>query len=183
MKFLQEIDISLLKYIHTIIGNELLNILCPILRTKTTWFPLYVIFIWFLWKKYSRDSWKIVLAAIFLVAMSDIFCAQILKPYFQRIRPCQISEFSSWLRQFSHCSHTFSFPSCHAMNHASLASFLFVFFPKGYRWLLVIWVMSIAFSQVYIGVHFPSDVAVGMMIGTLIGWAGNFILKLCSSKL
>jgi undecaprenyl-diphosphatase len=173
MEFLQEIDFRLLNFIHTVLGNKWLDILCPILRTKTTWIPLYVVFIWFLWKKFSRDCWKIILAVVLLNAFSDILCAQILKPFFHRVRPCQISEFSSWLRTFSQCSQTFSFPSCHALNHATLASFLFIFFPKRYRWLLIIWVLSIAFSQVYIGVHFPLDVLGGMVIGSLIGWAGS----------
>lgn len=158
-------------------GNEFLDILCPILRTKTTWIPLYIYFAFFLWKKYEINSWKIISTAIVLAAMSDILCAQILKPFFHRMRPCQISEFSFWLKTFSHCSQTFSFPSCHAMNHATLASFLFIFIPKLYRWLLIIWVLSIAFSQVYIGVHFPTDVLGGMIIGSMIGFGGYQWIK------
>ena len=173
MEFIKDIDLNLLKFIHTVIGNKFFDILCPILRTKTTWIPLYIIFIWYLWKKYSRDSWKIIFTAIVLVSCSDLFCAQALKLFFHRIRPCQMIEFATWLRTFSHCSETYSFPSCHAMNHATLASFLFSFIPKSYRGFLIVWVLCIAFSQVYIGVHFPFDVLVGMFIGSIIGWSGN----------
>lgn len=177
MEFIQNLDTSLLKFIHTCLGCEVLDKLCPILRTKTTWIPLYLILAYSLWKNYRRDYWKIILTTVVLVSFCDILCAQFLKNLFQRIRPCHLMEFSGWLRDFSLCSNTFSFPSCHAMNHAALASFVSYYLNARYKWLLFAWVLIIGFSQMYVGVHYPSDILGGMFIGWLVSLTARRLVK------
>lgn len=177
MELIQSIDITILKWIHGTLQCLILDSLCPILRTKTTWIPLYLLFTYYIWRKFPDEFWKIFITTILVTALCDILCARLLKPLFQRTRPCQIAEFQFWLNQFPFCSQTYSFPSCHAMNHASLASFLFYFIPKTYRWLLAVWVVTISFSQVYIGVHYPSDVIGGILIGATIGYIGSIWIR------
>lgn len=172
------LDISILRFIHTVLGNTVFDIVCPILRTKTTWIPLYLFFIYYLWKNYSRAYWKIILVCLIVISLSDVICAQLLKPLFHRIRPCQILEYQAWLRSFSLCSTTFSFPSCHAFNHAALAFFLAPYFPKKSHFLFILWVFIICFSQVYIGVHYPSDILGGCLCGMTLAFLSK---KLSSS--
>lgn len=169
MEYTNLIDSEVLRFIHAKLGNIFLDILCPVLRTKTTWLPLYVYLAYYLWRKFPLSYMRIIFMAISVAALSDILCAQFLKNIFQRTRPCHLVEYAGWLRQFPYCSQTFSFPSCHAMNHAALATFLYFFIQKGKRFLLVLWVFVISFSQVYIGVHFPSDVIGGMLLGLILG--------------
>ncbi len=174
---IQNIDIVLLRFIHLELSNPILDTLCPILRTKTTWLPLYIFLGYFFWKHFPRNYAKIILVAVVLVSLTDIVCAQFLKPWLHRIRPCQSAELVSWLRIFPYCSDSFSFPSCHAMNHAALAFFISPFFKKWQRALLAFWVLLISFSQMYIGVHYPSDILGGIVLGCILAICARLVYK------
>jgi membrane-associated phospholipid phosphatase len=175
LETIQNSDIILLRFIHLDLSNPLLDSLCPVLRTKTTWIPLYVCLVYYFWKYFPRDYIKIILISIILVSLADIVCAQLLKPWFHRTRPCQSKELVYWLRIFPYCSHTFSFPSCHAVNHAALVFFIGQFFNKWQRVLLVFWVLLIGFSQLYIGVHYPSDILGGIVLGWVLAICATII--------
>jgi len=71
---------------------------------------------------------------------------------------------------------SYSFPSSHAVSAFMIASLLSSHFKKYVLFYLLAAV--IAFSRVYMGVHYPSDVIVGAAIGTLIGY---FLVKVSSS--
>ena len=62
----------------------------------------------------------------------------------------------------------FSFPSAHACNVFMAAAILTRFFNKDWLWYLL--ATLVAFSRVYIGVHYPSDVLVGALLGMMIGY-------------
>lgn len=177
MEVLYNVDITIFKWIHIHLKNDILDLILPMVRTKTTWIPLYLYFIYYLYKYQPKNYWKIIIGTILIISVSDIACAQILKPYFGRIRPCAIFQNELWFSQFNYCSDTFSFPSCHAMNHAALAIFIAPYFRRRYQILLVLWVLLIGYSQVYIGVHYPSDILGGICLGFLLAKVGRIVLN------
>ena len=146
--------------------NGFFDYLLPILRNKLTWIPLYIYLCINLVRK--RLAW-VCIGAIVCVALSDLICSKLLKECFERLRPCYSLSKQAWFREFGLCSSTYSFPSCHTLNHAAISSFLWQFFDKKYRWLFILWVFVIGYSQVYIGVHYPSDALAGAIIGVLFG--------------
>ena len=120
----------------------------------------------FLWKEHKR---KWILPLWFTLALSTIV-SFILKVSVQRQRPFQLGIVSVLpiLEKASHTIWNFSFPS----NHAVLAFCAVPLLSKEFPKLKYIWVVLaglIAFSRVYFGVHFLSDVLVGGAIGYLIG--------------
>jgi len=75
------------------------------------------------------------------------------------------------------CGGGYSFPSSHASNHFALASLLAPSWARGassrWRWALFLWAASIAYGQVYVGMHYPVDVLFGALLGTAIGWGAS----------
>lgn len=176
MEIIQSVDITIFKWIHFYLKNGVFDILLPIFRNKQTWIPLYFYFIFHLYKLDKRNCLKIILASIVLVSLSDIFCAKVLKEYFDRLRPCQLFINEAWFSDFKLCSSTFSFPSCHALNHTVLAVFLFPYFKNMGKYLLAIWVLLIGYSQVYVGVHFPTDIIGGLCIGAFFALIARMLV-------
>jgi undecaprenyl-diphosphatase len=64
-----------------------------------------------------------------------------------------------------------SFPSGHAATSFAGATMLAHFLPRQ-RLLLYALAVAIAYSRVYVGVHYPVDVLAGAALGTAVGWAG-----------
>ena len=71
-----------------------------------------------------------------------------------------------------YCGANGSFTSSHAMNHFAFAAYVYFTFRRfsAYFSLLFIWAAFISFSQVYVGVHYPSDVLCGGLLGCGFGW-------------
>ena len=130
-----------------------------------------VIFSGLFWAKRIQGLW-LGLALCLCLALSDFSGAK-LKNAFERGRPDTIEGLNAIQR--SNAGH-FSFPSNHSVNMFCMAVFLGFFFPKIRIPLLVI-ASLIAFSRIYNGVHFPSDVFVGAIMGSLIGFTGSLVTK------
>lgn len=181
-----DIDIRWFKAIHNGLANDLFDHLMPIIRNKLTWIPLYVVFLVYAIKKYGKRSWVVVLASILTIVVADQVSAGLIKESVERLRPCNEPLLQSYIRRLVDCGSGYSFISAHATNHFAIAVLFTWFFKsinrwKGFNYLFFIWAGSIAFAQVYVGVHYPFDVIVGMMVGVLIGYlmltAMKFTLK------
>lgn len=149
-----------------------LDVVAPWWRDKSTWILLYVgLVVWMLW----RERWLGLLYAAgagAAVGLADYTAAGIIKPLVARLRPCRTLGLVEHLDVLIGCGSGYSFPSAHAANHFALATFLAVtFFAERPVWraLAFLWALSIALAQVYVGVHFPTDILAGAGIGSLLG--------------
>ena len=160
------------------LANPVFDVLMPILRNRLTWVPLYLLASYFAIKKFGRTGGFMLLFGVLCFALADYTSASILKPWVARLRPCNTPGLS--VRSLVNCGTGFSFPSSHATNHFALAVFFVVLFGRQFKWAIVLpllWAFSIAFAQVYVGVHFPVDVMSGACIGALIGIVLGCIFK------
>jgi membrane-associated phospholipid phosphatase len=160
------------------LANPVFDVLMPILRNRLTWVPLYLLVTYFAIKKFGRTGGFMLFFGVLCFALADYTSASILKPWVARLRPCNTPGLS--VRSLVNCGTGFSFPSSHASNHFALAVFFVVLFGRHFKWAIVLplfWAFSIAFAQVYVGVHFPVDVMSGACIGALIGIVLGYIFK------
>jgi membrane-associated phospholipid phosphatase len=117
-----------------------------------------------LWRRASL----IVLISICSFFLADAL-ADLLKPVFARVRPCQVVQ---GLRLVVRCPHSPSMPSGHALSSFAAATALF-FLPRYFvpflaRWYPLVLATAVALSRVYLGVHYPSDVLVGAALGSMV---------------
>lgn len=117
----------------------------------------------------KRKSSALILLFLFLsLGTSDYFGGKILKPYFERFRP-PVAGIDVVLRA-PHFGG-YSFPSNHAINIFCAATFLGFCFPRA-KYFLFLFAFFIAYSRVYVGVHYPVDVIAGAILGSLFGYLG-----------
>lgn len=176
------IDQRLFIVIHSDLANTLFDGLMPIIRNAKTWIPLYIVFIYFIFKKYKTQGFYILLSAIVIVALTDQFSAGFMKPYFERLRPCHEPSLTQYIRGLIDCGGQYGFISSHATNHFGLAVIFSWFFKKSLNfnysaWVFYTWAGLISFAQIYVGKHYPSDVLVGAISGIFIGWVILSVLQ------
>jgi undecaprenyl-diphosphatase len=174
MNKLLEIDIWLLKQINSI-NIPSLNIFMAGISEKQTWYPIYIGIIVCLFIKYRKKAYWPILGIICAVGLSDQICSGILKPLTARLRPCHTPGLQHELINLVDCVGLYSFCSSHAALSFAIAHSV-VRWSKGLYGikLFYVWAALIALSRVYLGVHFPSDILAGSVIGL-------FVAEMCFS--
>lgn len=120
----------------------------------------------FLWEERKRE-WIPVLWTSFLV--SSVLCL-ILKAIIARPRPEDIAAAQLII------STAYSFPSLHATASFTAIPILDLEFPR-FKWFWVLFAFIVAFSRIYLNVHYLSDVVAGALLGFIIGHLLVFIEK------
>lgn len=164
-------DKLIFKYINLYGSNPLFDVIMPIFRDPISWVILYVFLLFLSIKKLGKKhTLIIIICSLVALGLSDALVANTIKHWVGRIRPCNNNELHVRLL-LTHCGSGFSFISAHACNHATLGLFWFLVSENKINspyFGLLIWPLLISFAQVYVGVHYPADVAVGYILGCLI---------------
>lgn len=175
-------DEGLFRLVNGAWNFPLFDAVLPWLRNKYVWAPLYLFIICFFLYNYGKNG---VLALLYL-GITILFCDQLssdfIKPFVQRMRPCHDPLLKEQVRLLAGCGGPFSFPSSHAANHFGVATFLGGLLWNR-RWVLpaaLLWAFVICYAQVYVGVHYPLDIAGGAALGGMIG---GFLFLLCKRHL
>ena len=172
MNSILELDHFLFEFINQDLQNTFLDWIMPFWRDKKSWIPLYAgLFIFTIFK----FKWKAIFFALGIAAtigIADTVSSQFIKKSIQRIRPCNDDAVKTDVHLLINCGSGYSFTSSHATNHFAIAAFISLTLGIVYPWIRIpfyLWAGSIAFGQVYVGVHYPFDVITGALIGTIIG--------------
>jgi len=166
MELLYSIDLSIFYFLNHTISTGFLDKFFTIITNVKNWYIAYVILIGIALIKGGTHGRIAVIGILILIIVSDQFGYRILKELFQRVRPCNV--LNDVLTPIG-CIANFSFPSNHALNNFAAATFLFKLYPK-YKWAFFITAILVSLSRVYLGVHYPSDILGGAIIGALLGY-------------
>lgn len=142
--------------------------------------PLYIFIILMSFQYLGNKAWLWVLGGIALVGFCDTLSSHFIKDFFDRPRPCRDLFMAGNIRFLArYCGVNGSFTSSHAFNHFAFATYVFFSFKKfspNYGFLFL-WAAIVAYSQVYVGVHYPSDIVAGGILGIVFGRIGASFAK------
>lgn len=168
-----EADRWLLKKINSEWINPFFDRILPFIREGNHWLPVYIFLLVFVTLNF-KNGWWWVLFFICTVALTDLSGTHLFKHTVERYRPCADPDFFMYVRtSLKSCSPGYGFISNHAANHFGMATFTYLTFkrqiPSPYLRLLFLWPVAVAYAQVYIGAHYPTDVLCGGLWGIIIG--------------
>lgn len=170
---IQPFDAWLLTHINQDWSSTFLDTVLPYMRETLFWIPLYLFLVLFVTMNFGLKGLWWLLGFILTAALADIISSQIIKQNVIRIRPCQDGEVAQHIRFFiNYCPRSSSFTSSHACSHFAQAMFFFLTLRSVIgKWagLFFGWAFVIAYTQVYVGVHYPFDVVCGGLLGCGIG--------------
>lgn len=173
MSFLEKIidyDKELFIYLNSL-GSEPWDNFWMTVTNQFSWIPLFALLLLLVFKSYG---WKkgiiLMLIAALLITFSDQF-VNFIKDSFGRFRPNNDTSINELIRILKGPS-SFSFVSGHSTTSFAVTTFIIATLKKYYKYpfILLIWPILFAYSRIYVGVHFPIDIFVGMLLGILIGY-------------
>lgn len=166
LEFFSILDENLFYFINHTLSNPLFDRFFPFVTEVKHWYLVYVILWMILFFKGGRLGKVTAVISLLLITASDQISSSFLKNLFERTRPC--NELPD-VNILVFCSGSFSMPSSHAVNNFAVATFFARTFPN-YRYLLYSVASLMALSRPYVGVHYPSDIIAGALLGIILGY-------------
>ena len=164
--FFYSIDLSIFKFLNQTISNPTFDKVFPFITNPKNWILAYIILWLIAIFKGGRLGKISAIGIIILIAVSDQISSHMLKPFFERVRPCNALENVHLL---VNCTKSYSMPSSHAVNNFAVALFFSRLFPK-LKVALIITAFLVALSRPIVGVHYFSDIFIGAILGSVIGY-------------
>ena len=162
-----QIDKQMMVFLNKTISNPIFDFIMPIITNQNFLVFSGLILIGYL-AYYGEKRGRITIVVLLIAAsFSDAICFQVIKPWVGRIRPSH--EFYDYINLLVSKGGKYSFPSNHAANSFVFATVLSYFYEKNKTFLYIL-ASAIAFSRVYVGVHYPLDIVSGAIIGYIISW-------------
>ena len=165
-----------------------------IISAKTTWIPLYLLLVGLLVWRYRKPAmtsvkWleKVPVYVVMIVVIglavgaADFIASGILKDLVARPRPTRVPELEGVLHLVNgYKSGQYGFVSSHAANTMAVALlFSLIWRNKIATVGLMLWVAANCYSRMYLGVHYPTDILGGLIVGSLVAVGGYWLLGRC----
>ncbi len=167
--FLNNIDVLILQFVNLSYHLPFLDMAAQFFSIfGLVWFGLALAVILYL---YSTDKSRMVAKELVIVLIAVFILTQIIKLVIARPRPFTVIDNLNVLTSVNDAS----FPSGHTATVTAIAYVLARNY--GYRILLAILVILVGLSRLYLGVHYPSDVLGGFIIGLLITLGCEYVIK------
>ena len=165
LDYIRELDHQLLIFINQL-GNTNWDIFWLTITNAWNWIPFFLLILFVVFKKFSRREVKWIL---FYFGLTFFFTAMMTfgtKELVQRFRPLHNKELMPYLRIIT-TEKGYSFFSGHTSNSFAICTFLYLVLRSVLKWAfwVYLWAIPYAFSRMYLAVHFPTDVVVGLFVG------------------
>lgn len=158
------LDLIIFQEIHQFSGKSKILDLIAIFLAKYVGYFLILIAL-FLFRNFKKH-WSILLQIFSAAILARLIIVEIIRYLFARVRPFVFLNFQPL---FQYDPNKFSFPSGHAAFYFALSTIIYFYNKKaGLFFYLASFLISI--SRVFSGVHWPSDILAGAIVGIFSGW-------------
>lgn len=151
-----------------------LNPIMQVLSGQAIWIPFIGYFFWYSFKKHGKvPTLYFGLFLILTLIASDVTSSYILKNIVNRLRPCRDLDLQPLIYSFGQkCGGKYGFVSSHAANSFALVLFSIRSLRFNQKWTHLLWIAPalVAYSRIYLGVHYPGDILGGLLVGSLWGY-------------
>lgn len=189
MDVLYGIDLWFLHIGNQLLANPVGDVLFPFLTEVRYFYIPYAVALLAVMIFFRKRGVIAVLLLVVTIGASDQLSSTVIKKALGRPRPCHdlalervVTVFdpsetkagpadarAPEIRLLVNCGSGRSFPSSHAVNNFAAAMLFALFFPRARVWLFI-FAALVAYSRVYVGVHYPSDILAGAAIGAGLAW-------------
>ncbi len=171
MDRLQSVDVALFRFINLTLSNPVFDRLMPFFSGNSFFVPLLIVLAAVLvWREGVRGRICLVMVVL-VICLGDPLVLNTIKHTVGRLRP--FNEIPDAITRVGR-GGSFSMPSSHSGNWWSAATVLFIYYRRR-AWFMFPLAAVVGFSRVYNGVHYPSDVLVGAILGvgyaTALAWS------------
>ena len=165
------------------LGSQTFDPLWLIITKQSSWIPLFVFLLYLVYKKLGVKQTIIIVLFVAVLLTLNNTITELFKATFQRLRPCNDPEIKDIIRNIKPSS-TFSFFSGHSSNTMAVFVFLYSILKKKYKYflILILWPLIFAYSRIYLGLHFPTDILAGYTCGIITGYTTFVIYQKVGGK-
>ena len=170
---IQNIDFQVLQWFNGS-NNVILDQLALVLTSGFTWIPLYVV-LFIVVMRNNETMMQIGLvvgAALLCILFADGFADGIIKPLAERWRPSNDPLVKYSVQVVDNLRmKDYSFCSAHAANTMSIAVFFSLLVRSRMLTItMIVWSLVNCWTRLYLGVHYPLDIATGLLLGSVVGF-------------
>lgn len=169
---LLQLDTDVFMFLNSL-GTERWDPFWLAYTSKFNWIPFYAVLLYLIFRRLSIKGFVITIVMVALMILVTDQVTNLFKNGFHRLRPCHLAELTDSMRLVkARCGGQYGFFSGHASNTMSAAIFIGLLLKQRFKYLiyiLIVWAFLMGYSRIYIGVHYPFDVLLGMMFGVLTG--------------
>lgn len=172
MEQLVELDHDVFIFLNNL-GSRPWDPFWNLVTNKFSSIPFYALLVFMMYKALGWKKTLMTLGLIALLITATDQLANLFKHGFDRPRPCRQSGIMEKTRFVAVRCGSFGFFSAHAASSGALAIFLGLILRRYWRGILFVllgWSLLVSYSRIYVGVHYPGDVLVGLLIGGILGF-------------
>lgn len=177
-EFFYSIDLSIFYFFNHTLSSGVLDKFFSIITNVNNWYIAYIILLCISIFKGGSKGKIAALGVIILILVSDQTGYHILKEMVKRIRPC--NALTDAIIPLG-CTGSYSFPSNHALNNFAAATFYYRLYPN-LKWILFTVASLVSISRVYLGLHYPSDILGGALLGIIFGYIFSMLVLWLDTK-
>lgn len=160
------------------LGIEFYDGFWSVITEIYTWIPLFLLFIFLFFRCYPRQEALPMVLTVVALAIFITMVTHWAKVSIARLRPNNNLEINGLIRILKFPTD-YSFFSGHASSSFAITVLVFLFLRKKWKWavLFFVWPLLFCLSRIYVGVHYPLDIIVGALVGTISAFLFYFLYQ------